>query len=346
MKKAFTAFCTLLLPLFMLANFGNPAALNAAKKLTKFSKFDSTMVVHSDCPMLKRKCSGQIKWADGTHYKGDFRFGKPHGEGTITYTDGTFYKGEFKNGFTHGKGLMEYDDGSFYEGEWSYGFKEGQGTYTFAEGHEYSGAFVDDVMNGFGKIKLLSGEIYEGEWSNGLADGKGTFTRKDGSQFIGLSKDGQRDGEGQIVYPSGDVMTGIWENGLLVEEATYTFSDGTSMVSFWEDGELQDQLTYIDILGNELIGSLEILSQNEIVGADDFLDKAGDKMPLVFYGFAMEFHAMQNYDLAERHLDLAYLIDSPAHQTPYRDMVVELTANIHSERVNRLLGRGSLLFRF
>ena len=118
------------------------------------------------------------------------------------------------------------------------------------------------------------------------------------------------------------------------------------MISFWENGELQDDLTYIDSKGNELLGSLELVSHITIDLDSKFLASASKKLPLVFYGFAMEFHAMQNYELAEKHLDLAYLIDSPANKTPYRDMVIQLTANINSERVNQLLGKDYVLFRF
>jgi hypothetical protein len=118
------------------------------------------------------------------------------------------------------------------------------------------------------------------------------------------------------------------------------------MISFWEDGELQNDLTYIDSKGNELFGSLELVSHITTQTDSKFLASASEKLPLVFYGFAMEFHAMQNYELAEKHLDLAYLIDSPANGTPYREMVVQLTANINSERVNKVLGRGNVLFRF
>ncbi|HFC01123.1 MAG TPA: hypothetical protein ENJ53_09995 [Phaeodactylibacter sp.] len=346
MKQLIALSWTLVLPFLMFANASSFTSLSEQYSYHYFLENDSTTVVHSDCSMLKRKCEGTIQWSDGAVYVGEFRFGKPHGEGTITYPDGTFYKGEFRRGVPDGVGLMEYEDGSFYKGEWFNGLKEGHGTYTFAEGHEYTGAFENDTMNGFGKIKITTGEIYEGEWKNGLAEGHGVFTRKDGSRFIGNSKQGQRDGEGEIVWASGDTLMGVWENGLLVEEATYVFADGTSMISFWENGTLQDELTYVDTDGNEWTESLDLLSQMNVTNESKFLDIAGAKMPLVFYGFAMEFHAMQNYELAERNLDLAYLIDSPANQTPYREMVVELTANIHSERMDMLLGKGTGLFRF
>ena len=118
------------------------------------------------------------------------------------------------------------------------------------------------------------------------------------------------------------------------------------MVSLWENGEVQDALTYIDVEGNELTASLGLVSQMDKEEEAEFLASAGEKLPLVFYGIAMEYHAMKYYDQAERNLDIAYLISSPENETPYRNMVVELTANVHSERVNMLLGRGNVLFRF
>ena len=346
MRKLIAIGFTVFLPILMLANFNNWPTPSENCSYQFLLKSDSTAIVHSDCPTLKRKCSGKIKWVDGTVYLGGFRFGKPHGKGTITYPNGEFYKGEFSRGYPEGFGIMEYSDGSFYEGAWTNGFKEGEGIYTFPGGHEYTGEFENDVMNGFGKIKLISGEYYEGDWKNGLADGNGEFTRKDGSRFIGKSENGTRNGEGLIIWESGDTLIANWENGILVEEATYFFSDGTQMVSIWENGELQDDLTYIDSNGNELLGSLEIMSHITTENDSKFLATTSEKLPLVFYGFAMEFQAMQNYELAEKHLDLAYSIDSPANETPYREMVVQLTANINSERVNQLMGRSNVLFRF
>lgn len=45
---------------------------------------------------------GELIWADGTVYKGDFVYNKIQGEGEYLFKDGSSYKGEVQNGLRHG----------------------------------------------------------------------------------------------------------------------------------------------------------------------------------------------------------------------------------------------------
>ncbi|MDC3219997.1 hypothetical protein OAU00_02815 [Saprospiraceae bacterium] len=67
---------------------------------------------------------------------------------------------------------------------------------------------------------------------------------------------------------------------------------------------------------------------------------------MVLFGFAMEIQAIKYYDLIEKQLDFAYLIDSLANKNQYLEMMIKLTAKINSERMNKILGKTSVLFRF
>jgi 6-pyruvoyl-tetrahydropterin synthase len=60
----------------------------------------------------------------------------------------------------------------------------------------------------------------------------------------------------------------------------------------------------------------------------------------------MEILAIKYYDLIEKQLDFAYLIDSLANKNQYLEMMIKLTAKINSERMNKILGKTSVLFRF
>ena len=60
----------------------------------------------------------------------------------------------------------------------------------------------------------------------------------------------------------------------------------------------------------------------------------------------MEIQAIKYYDLIEKQLDFAYLIDSLANKNQYLEMMIKLTAKINSERMNKFLGKTSVLFRF
>ena len=92
-------------------------------------------------------CEGAVtfgpssKWA-GAKYIGEYRNGKPNGQGTYTYASGSKYVGEFRNGTSHGQGTYTWNadnlfnrshDGK-YVGEYRNGKPNGQGTYTYATG--------------------------------------------------------------------------------------------------------------------------------------------------------------------------------------------------------------------
>ena len=54
-------------------------------------------------------------------YVGEFKDGKPNGQGTLTTPDGRKYVGEWKNGKEHGHGTFIFPDGTKYVGEWKNG---------------------------------------------------------------------------------------------------------------------------------------------------------------------------------------------------------------------------------
>jgi len=308
---------------------------------------DSTGVVFSDCPILKKRCSGKKQWADGTTYEGEFRFGHPHGKGIITYAEGGAFEGEFEKGYPHGHGICTYEDGSRYEGDWYMGYKDGEGVYTFPGGHEYVGEFANDKIEGKGVILFSTGEAYNGDWKDGLAEGEGTFIRKDGSKYIGKSKAGKRHAEGMIVWESGDTLKGNWQYGKLHEEATYVFADGSSLLSYWEDGELQDgDITYITSKGQELWGTAKTLIKDINELNTSLLEPTENNLQLAFYGFAMEYKATGNVEEAEKNLAIAYQFIEPNDNSPTNIMVATLFNKIKNIKTGEALADANTLFSF
>ena len=70
---------------------------------------------------------GEIKFADGSVYTGEFKDGKRSGQGRMIYEmirtehgslDSGTYEGEWKRGNRHGKGTMSWSDSSKFDGEW------------------------------------------------------------------------------------------------------------------------------------------------------------------------------------------------------------------------------------
>ena len=87
-----------------------------------------TFIVDSTCPKKSKYCKGEATFKDGSTYKGEFRYGNPHGNGIYTWTDGETYDGELSAGLRHGKGTHTYKNNDVYSGDWEFGMMHGQGT--------------------------------------------------------------------------------------------------------------------------------------------------------------------------------------------------------------------------
>jgi len=142
-------------------------------------------------------CFGTATVASGSKYVGEWKDGKPNGQGTGTRPNSYKYVGEFKDGWPNG-----------------------QGTYTFANGDEYVGEFKDGKQNGRGITTFADGDKYVGEYKNGQRTGQGTFTLADGRKYVGEYKDGKLHGQGTEYASNGSItIQGIWADNKLVRTA-------------------------------------------------------------------------------------------------------------------------------
>lgn len=82
----------------------------------------------------RRHGKGELKFADGTCYKGNFENGLFHGSGVLVFPDGSRYEGEFAQGKFQGVGIFSRFDGMKFEGEFKSGRVEGHGLLTFPDG--------------------------------------------------------------------------------------------------------------------------------------------------------------------------------------------------------------------
>ena len=106
--------------------------------------------------------------ADGGHYYGSLRDGKPNGRGRIEWDNGASYKGEFANGLFDGRGRLEAANGEIFEGDFDKGEFTGYGTWSRPDGARYRGAFLKGRMHGEGRYFDGQGEVYEGEFVDGV----------------------------------------------------------------------------------------------------------------------------------------------------------------------------------
>lgn len=70
----------------------------------------------------------------GSNYVGEYKDGKPDGQGTHTWLNGSKYVGEFKEGKRNGQGTFTWPSGDRYVGEYRDGMRNGQGTIYGADG--------------------------------------------------------------------------------------------------------------------------------------------------------------------------------------------------------------------
>jgi len=148
-------------------------------------------------------------------YDGQFKNGKPHGQGKFQYSKNSFYEGQFQNGESHGKGVFVFEYANkVYRGEFKNGYRHGLGSTTidgklFEKGefdrnalkkglkHMYSGSkykysgsiykgeFFDGYPSEVGTAKYVNGDTYSGQWRGGNCHGKGMYIRNNGRVIEG-----------------------------------------------------------------------------------------------------------------------------------------------------------------
>jgi predicted Ser/Thr protein kinase len=142
----------------------------------------------------------QLQYDDGSEYLGEFKDGKPHGQGTHILANGDKYVGEYKDGKRHGQGTCTFLDGQKFVGEFKDGKRHGQGTTTWADNEKYVGEFKDDKRHGQGTHTWANGDKYVGEFKDDKPHGQGRHTWASGNIFVGEYKDGKSHGQGTLTH--------------------------------------------------------------------------------------------------------------------------------------------------
>ncbi|KAG1933802.1 MORN repeat-containing protein [Pimephales promelas] len=86
-----------------------------------------------------------------------FHSGRRHGKGELKFADGTCYKGHFENGLFHGSGVLVFPDGSRYEGEFAQGKFQGVGIFSRFDGMKFEGEFKSGRVEGHGLLTFPDG---------------------------------------------------------------------------------------------------------------------------------------------------------------------------------------------
>lgn len=179
----------------------------------------------------------QCKSGDCNNGKGEFDFGW------------CTYKGEFKDGKPSGQGTMKYDDYS-YAGSFSNGVEDGQGVVTYKNGK------TEDVVFSRGvKINAAPAKVAAADWKelkgtdpgcvNGNCEtGFGTYKFPSGNAYTGNFAATKRQGKGKMEFANGDVLDGNFSNNDILS-GTYKFNNGCSFTGTWDSkGEMYNGTYY------------------------------------------------------------------------------------------------------
>ncbi len=163
-------------------------------------------------------------------YTGEFKGGKPEGQGSMKYDDYT-YTGHFKNGLEDGDGEELTKDGKRTAVHYTAGKKEtdalvhvdeknykpidaqdpgcksgncvnGFGTYLFPSGNKYTGNFKDKKRDGQGTFFFANGDKFEGTFLDNFQY-SGTYTYSTGEKYVGTYRAGGQEYNGTIYSPTG-----------------------------------------------------------------------------------------------------------------------------------------------
>mmetsp|Transcript_6299 Transcript_6299/g.13627 ORF Transcript_6299/g.13627 Transcript_6299/m.13627 type:complete len:418 (+) Transcript_6299:47-1300(+) len=161
---------------------------------------------------------------NGGFYRGDLKFGLPHGQGTLQYDkEGTQkYVGEFFLGKFHGHGIRKFVDGSVYDGQWEHGLRHGEGLYRHPMGKEYRGEWKKGQRCGKGAVTFYNGDKFTGRFKDNLMSGVGKYEWTTGAEYQGHWKGGVYDDFGWVTTPDGDQEVRVFRQGDLLMREHYT----------------------------------------------------------------------------------------------------------------------------
>ncbi len=137
--------------------------------------------------------------------------GSLNGYGELRFDDGSVYKGELKNGSREGEGSILYDN------------CEDENDIEFL-----SATWVNDEPDGYAEYYCLNGTEYRGEFKNGAAYGKGEcYFPQTGLKIVStFDEEGNANGYSELIFDSGETIKGEFKEGKPFGKCLYTDKDG------------------------------------------------------------------------------------------------------------------------
>ena len=181
--------------------------------------------------------SSEFTWSEKLRYIGEYKEGKPNGQGALIFHDGSKWEGQWIDG-------KEWNT-NHYDKDGNIIIKYVNGVIVFEKEHE------DKFQKrGFGSYKSVTyrdTKKYVGDWKNGKYHGQGTLTW-DEKEYEGEWKDGKRHGQGTLTYTSFysryKKYVGAWKDGKKHGQGTFTYSDGGENVGEFREDESWNTTKY------------------------------------------------------------------------------------------------------
>jgi TolB-like protein len=206
---------------------------------------------------------GTMTFPGGRQYVGEWKDGKPNGQGTYTGPIGK-YVGEFKDGNRHGQGTMTFIKGDRYVGEFKDDSPNGQGTHISLNGDKYVGEVKDGKYDGKGVAYKVNGEIQSGTWVNNefqkpwTIDAVSRFLKNKYPQFTGFDSE-----------PSTPVATAVKSSGASISGFIAVLEFEGNNISSGEVRALTDRLRS-ELVGTGQLTIIERGKMEEILKEQSF----------------------------------------------------------------------------
>lgn len=171
-----------------------------------------------------------------SHYSGDLRDGRRHGQGAMGFSNGDRYEGQWRKGLMEGSGTMKYANGDTYIGQWRKGLLHGKGAFHWANGEVYDGSYRRGERVGQGVMRYKNFDEYSGEWKGDAHSGYGVYRYSCGDVFRGTYKDGVKHGSGEYHYKNGDHYSGGFINDKYSGRGLYSWAGDASFDGDYRGG--------------------------------------------------------------------------------------------------------------
>jgi len=188
-----------------------------------------TRVLFAIALFICGQCHAQCVSGNCTTGKGKFDYGW------------CVYEGEFKEGKPDGNGIMTYDDYT-YEGGFTNGKENGHGVITYKkDGRRVDVTYTNGVkMEAPEKVDSMHWKQLEGYDPNCISGncvtGFGTYVfGKTGNKYTGNFKDRRREGQGSFYFTDGDRFEGVFRNNEKYEGTYYFKSTGATYTGTYDE---------------------------------------------------------------------------------------------------------------